>query len=259
MNDISIIDKNRDSIYPCLGSFFAESITEGGINTEILETYKMREAEPSRFITVTIGTASVSSASTFLISPINTGQEISALHSEMWNPVAWRLRVGRECVSNVEIQDNPTQPSVQKEISIAELIAKIRTNHDIRFGNQLAARLEYLIDISREEFPHQEPISPQSLRDFISFINSFPDIIFPALVLTPQGNIRAEWTIARNKHFAVEYLGNSDTSYVIFAPDKKKPYKTNRSSGLSTIDNLEDIIKLYGVFNWFKTTVKLPT
>ena len=88
------------------------------------------------------------------------------------------------------------------------------------------------------------------LRGFIDFIQSIQNVSYPALVLTSQGNIRAEWTEASNKHFALEFLGDNNVRFVVFAPDPKERHKTNRASGLATIGSLPELVSPYGVFHW---------
>lgn len=146
---------------------------------------------------------------------------------------------------------SPTQTFTQREVSISEQIAYVRAQLDIPFANKLADRLEYLVKTSEEEFPEQEPISSRSLKDFIGFISSVSNAAYPAVVLTYSGNIRAEWTKAHNKHFAVEFFGDKDLRFVIFAPDSKRPYKTNRVSGQTNIDSLMELVQPYGISGWF--------
>ena len=145
-----------------------------------------------------------------------------------------------------------------RETSVTELVAYIQANSRLPFAGKLVSRLEALREISEEEFPEQEPISPYSLRDFITFIESLNDVKYPSVVLTYEGNIRSEWTVARNKHLALEFTGDNDVRFVVFSPDSSEPYKTNRVAGVSTINSIYEQVAPYGVFNWVieKKTVK---
>ena len=140
-----------------------------------------------------------------------------------------------------------TEQSRQREVSISKQIDNLRKKLDVPFAYQLAGRLEYLDETSKEEFPEQAPISPRSLEDFIAYILSIKNITYPGVVLTYSGNIRAEWTISKNKHFAVEFLGNNDVHFVVFSPDPKDPFKINRASGQTTVGSLMNITQPHGI------------
>jgi len=138
----------------------------------------------------------------------------------------------------------------KKTASVPELITQIQTSPDLSFANKLAARLDSLYEASKEEFPEQKPLSPFSMQDFIVFLNSLGNVKYPDVVLTYEGNIRAEWKAARNKHFAVEFNGNNDVRFVVFSPDPTEPHKTNRVSGMVTIGSIYEQVAPYGVFAW---------
>ena len=141
------------------------------------------------------------------------------------------------------------QPS-PRQLPVAELILHVRERFRAEFAERLANRLDYLAKISQEEYPEQAPITPESLQDFVAFLESTPKLVYPGVVLTPSGNIQAEWRKGKNRHFAVEFVGSGDVQFVVFAPDPKDPYKTIRASGIATVASLMDIIRPYGVESW---------
>jgi hypothetical protein len=118
------------------------------------------------------------------------------------------------------------------------------------FKSQLASRLEHLDNVSKEDYPDQEPISPVSLADFLYFITSISNLNYPSVVLTHTGNVRSQWSPEPDKHFAIEFLGKSDVRYVIFAPDPSDSSKTSRVSGQTTVTNLLNVSSPFGVFSW---------
>lgn len=130
---------------------------------------------------------------------------------------------------NLKGQPSPRQPLV------AELILHVRERFRAAFAEHLAKRLDYLVKISQEEYPEQAPIAPESLQHFVAFLESTPKLACPGVVLTPSGNIQAEWRKGKNWHFAVEFVGSGDVHFVVFAPDPKDPYKTIRASGMATV------------------------
>ena len=141
-------------------------------------------------------------------------------------------------------QLSPPQPLV------AELILQVREQFRAEFAERLAKRLDYLVKTSQEEYPEQAPIAPESLQDFVVFLESTPKLVYPGVVLTPSGNIQAEWRKGKNRHFAVEFVGSGDVHFMVFAPDPKDPYKTIRASGMATVASLTDIVRPYGVDSW---------
>ena len=141
-------------------------------------------------------------------------------------------------------QPSPRQPSV------AELILHVRERFRSEFAERLANRLDYLAKISQEEYPEQAPIAPESLQDFVAFLESTLKLVYPGVVLTPSGNVQAEWRNGKNRHFAVEFVGSGDVHFVVFAPDPKHSYKTIRASGVATVESLMDIVRPYGVESW---------
>ena len=112
-------------------------------------------------------------------------------------------------------QPSPRQPSV------AELILHVRERFRAKFAERLAKRLDYLAKLSQEEYPEQAPIPPESLQDFVTFLESTPKLVYPGVVLTPSGNIQAEWRKGKNRHFAVQFVGSGDVHFVVFAPAPK--------------------------------------
>lgn len=104
-------------------------------------------------------------------------------------------------------------------------------------------RLMQLSRIAEEEGPDQLAMQKASLRGFLVFLQSNTrKLSGPSLVLTYDGNIRAEWKRHVNHRVAIEFLNEVDVRYVTFIPNRKHATRVNRSSGTSTVDTLfEDI------------------
>lgn len=236
--------RRRESVY-------TEPRFKDNLSAEILDVARRCESLSTKFQT-TDTTATSSFRFSVVLEDFSEQLRQRAPFLQKWDVNEWvqstRPKSGYQiefptCVSSEKI-------SPGRKSSVAELITTLRTSTDLPQGNRLAARLEDLIAISEEEFPEQEPISSRSLEDFLIMIRSVPDIAYPEVVLTCEGNIRAEWTKSRNKHFAVEFLGAGEVRFVVFAPDPVKPYNTNRCSGVSTLDSLMDLVRPYRVFDW---------
>jgi hypothetical protein len=109
---------------------------------------------------------------------------------------------------------------------------------------KLSARLIDLHKLSRDEYPEQEYPVLASVLDLIIFLTRNQELAFPSVVLTPSGNVRAEWNRRRGEHFALAFLGDNIVQYVIFAPD----FET--TSGLASLDSIMQIAEPYGVLRW---------
>jgi hypothetical protein len=209
------------------------------LSAEILRTYIRRNAV---FRHDTTSTASTGCA---LVEGPGTED------AQRWGPERWMGRPAEQPRLQLESR-SPSQsqkPSPQRS-SVAEGILYLREQLEATFAARLATRLDDLVWISQEEYPEQAPIAPESLQDFVAFLESTPKLVYPGVVLTPSGNIQAEWRKGKNRHFAVEFAGSGDVHFVVFAPDPKDPYKTIRASGAATVASLTDVVRPYGVESW---------
>ncbi len=133
---------------------------------------------------------------------------------------------------------------------VLELISHIQGQLNIDFAERLTSRIQFLFEVSKEEYPDEIAIISGSLRNFISFLQSSPNLNYPDVVLTPSKNIRVQWKTANNRHFAVEFLSTGDTQFVVFSPDQKHPERTIRLSGLVSLDSLMETVKPHGILGW---------
>jgi hypothetical protein len=209
------------------------------LSAEILRTYTRRNAAFGHGVTSTAST-------TFWWTPV---ERLSTEDAKRWDPEFWMGRTGERFQLETLSPSHSRRPSPQRK-SVAELILSVKEGLQAAFAERLTKRLNYLAKISQEEYPEQAPIAPESLQDFVAFLESAPKLVYPGVVLTPSGNIQAEWRKGKNRHFAVEFIGNNDVHFVVFAPDPKDPYKTMRASGIATVASLTDIVRPYGVESW---------
>lgn len=138
---------------------------------------------------------------------------------------------------------------LSSEEKIRRLIAYIRDKSDIQFAPELAARLEFLHQAVMED-PDEAPISPESLSNFIGFLQEAPNLRYPDIVLTPSNEISAQWRTAPNRHFAVVFLPTGETRYVIFTPNLRDPDKIDRLSGITSMDTLMETAEPHRVLDW---------
>jgi hypothetical protein len=129
-------------------------------------------------------------------------------------------------------------------------IVKFLNQTNMLFSKRLAKRIQFLFEASKEEYPNEGTISPESLKNFVSFLQSFPNLKYPDVVLSPDKNICTQWRIAPNRHFSVEFLTTGDVRFVIFSPDPKHPDKINRMSGIVSVDSLMQTAEPHGILSW---------
>ncbi len=136
------------------------------------------------------------------------------------------------------------------EEKIERLIGFIRDTSNIQFAEELDARLIFLCRAAKEEDPDEVPISPESLSNFIAFLQNTPNLRYPDVVLTPSNEILAQWRTAPNRHFAVVFLPTGEARYVIFTPNRRDPDKIDRLSGITSTDTLMETAEPHGVLEW---------
>lgn len=132
---------------------------------------------------------------------------------------------------------------------VRKLINFIRNKSTIQFAPALAARIHFLYEVVEED-PDEVSISPESLSNFICFLQNTPNLKYPDVVLTPSNEIRAQWRTAPNRHFAVVFLPNGTTRYVIFTPNLRDPDRIDRLSGITSVDTLMDRAEPHRVLDW---------
>jgi len=143
------------------------------------------------------------------------------------------------------------QLSDLRELQLRGIVSDIRSHLNVSFSEQLADRVEELVDIVKEEDPTQlELISSESLLNLIVFLRSEPGISCPLLFLTPDGYFRARWRKASDQHFAVEFLPLGRVEYVLFAQDLKREKQIARHSGVVSRESLMESVGSYKVRHW---------
>lgn len=135
------------------------------------------------------------------------------------------------------------------DVKVSNLISFLRRKSTIQFASALSDRLSLLHEIVCED-PDEDPISFESLRSFIGFLQNTPDLRAPDIVLTPSNEIRAQWRTAPNRHFAVIFMPNGDARYVIFTPNHRDPDRIDRLSGITSVDSLMETARPHKVLDW---------
>ncbi len=118
--------------------------------------------------------------------------------------------------------------------NVENIILQIRFSQLIRYGERISNRLSDLRRAVREE---DGEISADSLRGFFSFLKMYPNIRYPDIALTPDGNIYARWKGDRGALFSVEFLPDSKVGYVVFSPLLNHAGELSRHSGFDLVEN----------------------
>ncbi len=136
---------------------------------------------------------------------------------------------------------------------VSELIGLIRRSDELPFAKRLARRLKELVHIAQEEAPDQSEMSSVSLRTLFRLLKYHPDLSKPSVVLTPSGNILAEWRAAPNKLCAAEFLGGGRVHFVVFTPDTRDPRETIRLSGVALpVEDFVSAVEPHGAGVWMR-------
>lgn len=114
--------------------------------------------------------------------------------------------------------------------------------------NESAARLAYLR--STEDMEEGDaPLSLESARGFVEFMNGFPDLGEPLLGLFSGGTLSAGWRIADDKHLLVEPLDGENASFALIGPSQL-PGEKFRLNGKGSIAEIIHTLRDHGVDKW---------
>lgn len=142
--------------------------------------------------------------------------------------------------------------SWRSQVEPESLISRISALPNVMYAERISNRLSYLRRVFFEE--QGSDISADSIRTFTIFLSMHPDVRYPAITLTPAGNIYAQWKKRKDSHdslFSLHFLSDWEVRFVVFAPNAKHPGKFARISGTETVDIiLSNMDKAYGVSAW---------
>ena len=113
-----------------------------------------------------------------------------------------------------------------------------------RIPDGIRTRIAELSKIALEEAEEgQLPLSDDSRREFFDFLRDLATrglSMTPGLVLTYEGNIRAEWRRSPDERLALEFLGRDRLGFVFFRPDPGSQGKVLRTSGEESASRFSD-------------------
>jgi len=131
------------------------------------------------------------------------------------------------------------------------ILGRIEDSLEIIHGKRIAHRIRVLRQIVRED--DGDDISPDSLRSFYEFLILHPEVSYPEITLTPDGNIYVCWNNFDRALFSIHFLPELRVRYVVFVPDRKRPNLMDMMSGTSSVDTVLEIVdRAYGVTRWVR-------
>lgn len=136
------------------------------------------------------------------------------------------------------------------EGQIQRQIRSLRGTPRLIYRERLARRLEFLLDAMKEEGEAWNVDSPESLRMMLLFLQAVPNFRCPTVTVTPSATFRAQWTVEPNRHFAVDFLPDGQVRFVVFCPDLRRPDRIQRISGITSRENLINVVGPYKVHHW---------
>lgn len=142
--------------------------------------------------------------------------------------------------------------------SSRSIIRGLANNQEINEASNIASRLSNLFDYSLVEMDEmQDVLRLESLQNFIDFLKLNPKINRPDIIITPEGHIRARWKKDNRHFFRLEFRTNLNVNFVCFSPNVSYPKKDDKSSGVSTADQVFSHLKPYNVESWvFPQTIQ---
>ena len=118
------------------------------------------------------------------------------------------------------------------------------------YCERLARRLAFLLETMKEEEEAWNEGSPESLRKMLMFLQTVPNFRYPTVTVTPSATFRAQWTTDPSRHFAVEFLPDGQVRFVVFCPDPRHPNRVQRHDGITSTENLMNVVEPYKVHRW---------
>lgn len=155
-------------------------------------------------------------------------------------------------IEKISFVDSPFDELYERlpdEDKINRSLVSVRRNTNISYAQRLADRLRVLYESVLED-PDEGPIPPDSLIYFLYFLSETPRLRYPDVSLTQANEIRAQWSTAPNRHFAVSFSSTGDARFVIFKPNSNDPDRIDRLSGITSIATLIETTRPYRVLEW---------
>ncbi len=131
-----------------------------------------------------------------------------------------------------------------QEILFSHVILSLNSNF-----KESAERIDVLRKIEDLE-DGENPLSVESAQGFSNFIPKFTNLGEPLLGLFPEGTLSAEWRVADDKHFLIEFIDNHTISFAMIVPDTNAQDGKFRLNGRGSQEAGLQALKKNGVTQW---------
>lgn len=132
---------------------------------------------------------------------------------------------------------------------LQQVITSLRHATAIVYSARLADRVEHLLEAYKEDYDNRV-FSADSLRTLIAFLEHNPSLKYPALTVTPDGELYAAWKQGSAHVFSVQFLDTREVRFVVMRPNPRYAGHSERFSGTTTYDNLMGAVKYLRVLDW---------
>ena len=105
------------------------------------------------------------------------------------------------------------------------------------FAKELASRFVHLTIMFAEDYDAATP-SARSMSELVDFLDSRPELPYPDVTLTPDGDCYAEWRGVPKRKLSIEFLGSGDVRYLLSWQNTRHPDRTDRLVVTTTADAL---------------------
>lgn len=127
-----------------------------------------------------------------------------------------------------------------REQEVTAIIDQIGKCLPLAQGHNIAARLNQLRSLVKEEDGPEADLSPESLRAFHQFIRGLGGFRHPEISLTPGSEIYVRWKDGPAKLFAMHFQDDRNVRFAAFSPNPRHPHLVRRLSGTETVDTALD-------------------
>lgn len=155
--------------------------------------------------------------------------------------------------TNVTSDQIENEGAAQLRNERGEIFARLE---DAKFGlgPEIYTRLKRRLHFLYEPDDGQDVrVSPGSMRQFLQFMQKDRKLRFPAIVITDKKNIKAIWRVSESQIFWIEFQPNGDVTYLAFFPNDKRSDGIERTSALSTAEDVSARAKSIGALRWMRS------
>ena len=162
-------------------------------------------------------------------------------------------RSGGERSSAITSDQAEKQVRSEHEREQGEIYARIEHAKDelpTKTHKRLRQRFAVLFEFDDEESVR---VSPGSVRQLLRFLRKDRKLVCPAITVTDRTNVKAIWRASDSQIFWIEFEPQGDVTYLAFVPNIKRSDGIERTSALSTIEDVLDRAREIGALAWMRS------